>query len=297
MSAMPIVFGEVLYDIFPDGSEIPGGAPFNVAWHLHKFGCRPLFISRIGRDGRGDKILRLLSDSGMTTEGIQIDDDLSTGEVRVVLEDGQPTFDIVPDRAFDHISWEPIERLLTSVSPGISCYGTLACRSLRSRRSFIEFLRKSACPGFMDINIRDPWWNRMLAFDLISSSTWLKLNADEVRRLDIGDGSLPQTPREMLRRFDLESVIVTDGAEGAFLIDADGTCTRERAVPLTGLVDTVGAGDALSAIMIVGLMRGWPSITSLGRAVRFAADICGIQGAIPRDDGIYDACRKSWGEE
>ena len=33
----PVVFGEVLFDCFPDGSRVLGGAPFNVAWHCQAF--------------------------------------------------------------------------------------------------------------------------------------------------------------------------------------------------------------------------------------------------------------------
>jgi len=29
-----LVYGEVLFDLFDDGQEVLGGAPFNVAWHL-----------------------------------------------------------------------------------------------------------------------------------------------------------------------------------------------------------------------------------------------------------------------
>ena len=44
------VFGEVLFDHFPDGRRVLGGAPFNVAWHLQAFGEAPRFISRVGAD-------------------------------------------------------------------------------------------------------------------------------------------------------------------------------------------------------------------------------------------------------
>ena len=50
----PIVFGEVLFDCFPDGNEVLGGAPFNVAWHLHGFGLAPLMITGVGADRHGD---------------------------------------------------------------------------------------------------------------------------------------------------------------------------------------------------------------------------------------------------
>ena len=56
MNKKVCVFGEVLYDCFPDGKEILGGAPFNVAWHLSGFGQSPLFVSRVGDDPAGREI-------------------------------------------------------------------------------------------------------------------------------------------------------------------------------------------------------------------------------------------------
>ncbi len=54
------IFGEVLFDHFPDGSRVLGGAPFNVAWHLQAFGESPRFISRIGNDPAGLEIAALM---------------------------------------------------------------------------------------------------------------------------------------------------------------------------------------------------------------------------------------------
>ncbi|MBA1332725.1 carbohydrate kinase, partial [Candidatus Endoriftia persephone str. Guaymas] len=53
MESHPIIFGEVLFDCFEDGSRVLGGAPFNVAWHLQALGAAPLFISRVGDDSLG----------------------------------------------------------------------------------------------------------------------------------------------------------------------------------------------------------------------------------------------------
>lgn len=44
------IFGEVLFDHFPDGNQVLGGAPFNVAWHLQAFGQSPCMVSRVGND-------------------------------------------------------------------------------------------------------------------------------------------------------------------------------------------------------------------------------------------------------
>lgn len=68
-----IIFGEVLFDCFPDGNVILGGAPFNVAWNLQAFGLSPLFISRIGDDSYGITIKEAMQNWGMDLRGLQLD--------------------------------------------------------------------------------------------------------------------------------------------------------------------------------------------------------------------------------
>ena len=85
------IFGEVLFDRFPDGSSVLGGAPFNVAWHLQAFGQRPLFISRIGRDRLGDTIRSAMQSWQMDVLGLQQDEIYPTGTVQVAIEQGEPS--------------------------------------------------------------------------------------------------------------------------------------------------------------------------------------------------------------
>ncbi|MBA4321171.1 MAG: carbohydrate kinase, partial [Flavobacterium sp.] len=47
-----IAFGEVLMDCLPDKNVI-GGAPFNVAIHLKRFGNQVTFVSKIAKDDFG----------------------------------------------------------------------------------------------------------------------------------------------------------------------------------------------------------------------------------------------------
>ena len=47
-----ICFGEILWDVLPDG-PMPGGAPLNVAYHLNKLGLSTSIISKIGNDEKG----------------------------------------------------------------------------------------------------------------------------------------------------------------------------------------------------------------------------------------------------
>jgi len=108
----PLVFGEVLYDSFPDGSVVLGGAPFNVAWHLRGFGLNPLFISRVGDDELGERIIAAMSEWGMDTRGVQRDPGHPTGRVVVSIRNNEPSFEIVPEQAYDFIAGEPLQALL-----------------------------------------------------------------------------------------------------------------------------------------------------------------------------------------
>jgi len=60
----PLLFGEVLFDCFPNGEQRLGGAPFNLAWHLQALGDQPCLISRVGNDGLGEKIAREMTTWG-----------------------------------------------------------------------------------------------------------------------------------------------------------------------------------------------------------------------------------------
>ena len=78
-----LLFGEILIDRFPD-REVLGGAPFNVARHLHAFGCTPVLITRVGQDAAGARLLQTLKSAGMTTHGVQLDFVHHTGVVEVL---------------------------------------------------------------------------------------------------------------------------------------------------------------------------------------------------------------------
>lgn len=100
----PLIFGEVLFDRFPDGSVVLGGAPFNVAWHLQAFGLAPLVISRVGRDALGGAVVAAMTGWGMDRRGVQFDATHPTGTVEVAFQAGEPHYAIVDRVAYDIIA-------------------------------------------------------------------------------------------------------------------------------------------------------------------------------------------------
>lgn len=288
------VFGEVLFDRFPGGHAVLGGAPFNVAWHLQAFDQAPYFKSAVGDDDLGRRIRDAMSDWGMGLDGLETDREHATGEVEVSLADGEPSYDIVPDRAYDHI--EP--------AAGLSCdllyHGTLALRGPRSAEALEAIRSAGAGRVFLDVNLRDPWWNRERVRGLVAEADWVKLNRDELDLL--GDGKNPSGPDDLAARGEsfrrahgLEGVILTLGAAGALGLSTGSDPVRVAPPGDIEVVDAVGAGDAFAAVSILGLRRGWPLATTLERAQAFAARIVGQRGATAADLGLYRPFIEQWG--
>ena len=96
----PVIFGEVLFDHFADGSRILGGAPFNVAWHLRGFNSNPLVISAVGDDAEGREILERMTSWDLMTHGVQVDRKHPTGRVTATVVDGENRFEIAPGQAW-----------------------------------------------------------------------------------------------------------------------------------------------------------------------------------------------------
>ncbi|MCG5523755.1 carbohydrate kinase [Ectothiorhodospira haloalkaliphila] len=288
----PVIFGEVLFDCFEDRSVL-GGAPFNVAWNLKGLGREPLFIGAVGEDELGAQVQQALSAWGMRPEGLQVDPDHPTGQVQVRLSGGEPQYEILADQAYDHVD---VTRALEGLPRGgILYHGSLALRELASRHGLETLRDHMGARVFMDVNLRAPWWEREVVHDLMRRATWVKLNQDELSALAPEPADDPEVQARLtLACFDLEAIIVTRASEGAMVLTRDGAVHAMHAPKVEGLKDTVGAGDAFSAVTLLGLLEGWPWDVILHRAAGFAARVCTLHGATTEDSGFYALAHDAW---
>ncbi len=287
---VPVLFGEVLFDCFDDGSRVLGGAPFNVAWHLQAFGCEPVFISRVGDDSMGHEIRDTMQEWGMSTAGLQQDSIYPTGEVSITLHEGQPSFDILKDRAYDYIQADGLPEL----SPSLIYHGSLGLRLPDSAAALEQLLQRHPAPVFMDVNLRPPWWQRDQLVRLLDQARWVKINDDELETLVHDSGNLQARARKLMQQHDLSWVIVTCGAKGAFAIDTDGDISEIKPAAQIRVVDTVGAGDAFASVCILGILHSWPLPLILERAQQFASVLVGQRGATISDATVYAPLINDW---
>ncbi|MEC4750425.1 carbohydrate kinase [Methylomicrobium sp. Wu6] len=286
------IFGEVLFAHFPDGSRVPGGAPFNVAWHLHAFGQSPRLISRIGDDPEGQEIVQLMRDWRMRPDALQTDPTHPTGSVQVSIDRGEPRYEIVVDCAYDFID---ASLLADKTSQGIFYHGSLAIRTPASLAALQTAKDKHRGKIFIDVNLRPPWWEAVTLQPLLHDAEWVKLNEDELLTLCPGHPDLETAMQAFFEEFNLEILFTTRGAQGTLAYDQQHGFISVKPPSITTVVDTVGAGDAFASILLLGLNEQWPLPTTLERAQAFAGALVSRRGATIGDKAFYRTFANQWG--
>ena len=282
------IFGEVLFDHFPGGQRVLGGAPFNVAWHLQAFSQAPTFISRIGMDPDGDSVIAAMNDWHMNTSSIQRDPRSPTGSVNIVFVDSEPVYDIVEPSAYDFIM--PITQ--GALSCRLLYHGSLALRNTTSRQALEQLREQTTGCVFIDVNLRSPWWQREAVLEMVQHANWIKLNIDELNLLH--ESTDVDAARSFLQHYELDGLILTLGSAGAEIITADGEHHQVTPDSNTHIVDTVGAGDAFASVIILGLLNDWPIPSMLQRAQAFATAIVGQRGATVSEQDFYQTFIDAW---
>jgi fructokinase len=289
MSGAICIFGEVLFDHFPDGRRVLGGAPFNVAWNLCAFGEDPLLLSRVGTDGNALSVRSAMQVWGLNTAGLQSGPEAPTGLVRVTFENREPAYEIIHPAA-----WDAIAPPQPTPACDLLYHGSLALRDAVSRAT-LEGLRATRPDTvFVDVNLRAPWWDRDVVRALLDGADWVKLNDDELEQLAPAGDTPEIRARRLMDRHGVRHLLLTAGSRGAALLTADGDRFVTRPAARTEVVDTVGAGDAFSSVMILGIRRGWPLQLSLDRAQQFASAVVGQRGATVHDRGFYRPFLAAW---
>ncbi len=291
MTQKIIIFGEVLFDCFPDGNNVLGGAPFNVAWHLQAFGISPLFISRVGNDSYGESIKQAMKDWGMNLDYLQTDAYHPTGIVSVKLIDNEPHYNIVENSAYDFIEFYNLPSLLQN---SILYHGTLALRNSTSAITLDQIKQKIPTSIFFDVNLRSPFWTLNIIESLLKNTSWLKLNEQELSLIVPNKKEISERIDYLFSIFPLNKIILTQGEAGATLFTSDKINQQISPSQSTTIVDTVGAGDAFCSVLLLGILKNWDMSTTLTRAQQFASAIVSQQGATSNNRSFYQFFLQEW---
>jgi fructokinase len=281
--------GEALFDLLPD-REVLGGAPLNVVVHAQQLavplGGRAVMVSRVGADERGQRLRGELAARGLEAIYIQTDSDRPTGTVRVTLDQGEPSYDIVRDVAWDRLEFTPELSALATTCDAV-CFGTLGQREEPARQTIDRFLQSATrAIKLFDVNLRQHYYDAAMLRRSFELATYAKMNQAELpviaETLDLKRTGEADNVEALRKEFKLGAVILTRGARGISLFADDGQMEAPpMRYPAAPNADHVGAGDACSAALLVGMVRDWSPMETLLLANRMGAYVASVPGATP----------------
>ncbi|MEJ7558185.1 MAG: carbohydrate kinase [Pedobacter sp.] len=284
--AIMVCFGEVLWDVFPDGAKKPGGAPMNVAYNLRRLGVDCTMISRVGNDDNGKELLKQLETWGMTTEYIEQDPEYPTSTVALVLDEhNDASYTIFEDVAWDNIPLLELYKMKVQESE-VLVFGSLAMRSSTSYNTLMELV-KLAKIKVLDINLRLPHFNLEKIVAILPEIDVLKLNKAELNFL-IEALEVDIETDEHLRikyiqdRFGIAEIVLTKGSKGANYYRYNNQLHQDAYQ--IDINDTVGSGDAFFAGFLAArydLKTADNNAEILNMAIATGAFITTKEGACP----------------
>ena len=282
MSKKVICFGEVLWDIFPEGEKI-GGAPLNVALRLKALGISSVIVSKVGQDTLGKRLIEFIKEQGLITKHIQQDPQFETGKVNVSLDrNGSASYEIAYPAGWDKITLQPTLEAEVSQAD-LFLFGSLVTRDSVSKESLMALLKKARFKVF-DVNLRAPHYTQSLLEELMLMADFIKFNDEELVEISTAMGCKEKTLEQRLnfiaKQTNTKQICVTRGGDGALLLlnnqlyDQKGFAVK--------VADTVGAGDSFLATLLEGLLTGKKPEAALENACAMGAMVASSAGANPK---------------
>ncbi len=246
------------------------GAEANVAVGLARLGHAVAYIGRVGADGFGTAILRRLRGEGVDVDHLTIDPDAPTGVMfrerralgaaAVVYHRAGSagsrlsTTDVeraAGDGLFDGARWLH----LTGITPALSPTASAAVISAR------DLARGAGLQVSLDINLRRRLWSDADAAPVLRElATGVDVVLGSPDELAVIVDADPATdPADLIAAVATigpSTVVAKLGARGALGLEAGGSAVHVAGLPVSHVVDPVGAGDAFCAGFIAGRLDG-----------------------------------------
>lgn len=277
----PIVIGvgEYLWDILPT-SKKAGGAPINFAYHASQNGAEGWGISAIGDDELGKELLEAAKANGINLSVSTVN--YPTGTVQVTLVDGQPSYEICENVAWDHLVLSEEAISLAKRASAIS-FGTLAQRSEDSRDAIAELISYTPKDALIiyDINLRRHYYDKSIIEHSLLMANVLKINDEEIEIIkpifSLEGKDYDEVCDFLMKKYDLSIVVLTGGDKFSSVYSPEGISTIKT--PKVEVVDAVGAGDSFSGAFIGSILNGKTIREAHEIAVDTAAYVCTQAGA------------------
>jgi len=283
------VVGEALIDLIPvvggEISEMVGGGPCNSAKALARLGFSTTFIGGISTDSYGEAIERELLNSGVILDFVHRSDLPTALAIATINEVGLASYEFKLDSTVSfnfNSSWLPKE------DSEVIHIGSVATLLEPGASELYKWLSKKSATIVFDPNVRpsiqgDREIYRNSVERWIDLAKIVKLSEDDFSWL------YQSSESEVIANWfsrGTEIVVVTRAERGLSAFTRDGRIDCPAAK--VELVDSVGAGDTIGAVIVEGLLKhGLAGLKAdvlkqvLERAAKAAGITCSRAGANP----------------
>ena len=251
-----LVYGEVIWDVYPE-KKVIGGAPFNFAAHVSHLGDEAYFITATGCDELGEAAFDEMKKHGIKTDFVK-KNSYPTGECTVTLDENKiPSYHVHTNAAYDNIEINNTDtEKINSLGADVFYFNTLIQRNGVSKKSLIKILDNCGFKHvFCDINIREGCYDYDSVRLCMEKATIVKISDEEAHflyDLEIIEDDGSDFVTSVARRFkNIKTVILTKGKYGSCVLDTKSGVLYESGEPeKVKVVSTVGAGDCYGATFV-----------------------------------------------
>jgi fructokinase len=250
MNKKIVAFGEVVWDILPNG-KVLGGTPSNLVFRCNSFNEQGFLLSRVGDDDLGNEAIEKLKELGISDDNVQLDTEFPTGTVHISFENNyDPRYIVTPDVAFDHIEFSA-EALKLVRDADCLFYGLLPQRFGISKNTLRELIKESPDSlHFFDLKLFEHFFNVRVVENLLESSNIVRIKEKEIsflcRELGLNDETLNEFSEELSNKYNIDLILVTRGQNGVFAYHKKKGAFFDTGYSIE-IVDNVGSGMAFSA--------------------------------------------------
>jgi tagatose 6-phosphate kinase len=248
--------------------ELPSGKGVNFAMAAENAGAECV-VAQFSGGALGKRFLGDLEKRGVDAINREVDATTRTCVTLVTKGDPEVTEIIEPSGAVaeDDLQWL-MERVTARIP---ECAGVALCGTSPPGvpASFHAALAETAGKHSKPI-ILDAYRNVEPILDTRAVSI-LKINRAEITALT-RNGDIEKAARYLAEKFDIPIVAVTDGPGKALLME-DGNASW-HAPPRTKCLNPIGAGDVVSAVLFVEILRGTPPSSAFDAALKAGSESC-----------------------
>ncbi|MCP3028579.1 PfkB family carbohydrate kinase [Halobacillus sp. A5] len=277
-----------------DFSTKIAGAESNVAIALSRLGHKSGWVSRLGDDEFGEKVLAFIRGEGVDVSRVTLDDEADTGiffkerlspdEIRVKYYRRHSAASRMRPEDIDEEYIAGANYLhVTGITPALSdsCYETVL--------KAVDCAKLNGVPVIFDPNLRRKLWTEEQAREVLLKLSGLAdivlPGIDEAEFL-FGRSSHEELARQFVGN-GAAAVVMKLGKKGAYVY-SEQTSGYVEGFPVNQVVDPVGAGDGFAAGCISGLLDGLELKEAARRGNAVGAMVTMVDGDV---EGLPDKKR------